>query len=197
MGSACGRVRTVSRSESLGRGGGPQIRPFSTYTLYSYLEQDARNIFPGLLAWKSCKKGTKCDFGISGWKSLTRPYVFDVVFGIFHFSHLFLRNVIIFGDRIFGNASFLRWKCSKLRIRDFRVKIVDASLRFRRRFLDLSFFKCLLPKLRLFGHAQSWNSTFWRSKCSKLRFRDFQLKIADASPCFRRRFQELFFSIFS
>ena len=54
-----------------------------------------------------CENVQKCDFGISDEKSLTRPYVFDVVFRILHFSNFCLRNCFFFGVLNLENSHFL------------------------------------------------------------------------------------------
>ena len=72
-------MRTVSRSESHGRGSVPQIIFFRFHPLSLLSTALTQNVF-GVSGKKKIKNSKKCEFRISGCKSLTRPYVFDVVF---------------------------------------------------------------------------------------------------------------------
>ena len=107
---------------------------------------------------KTCKK---CDFGISGWKSLTRPYVFEVDFRILPFLDFWLTNCVIFWGAHFWNSRFSTRKRSKVRFRDFRVKIADASPRFRRGFLYFHVFDFLHQKMYFLWRPHFGNCIFF------------------------------------
>ena len=80
--------------------------------------------------------------------------------------------------------------------RDFRLKIVDASLRFWRRFSDFTILEFLINKIACFWACAIFKFRFCGSICSKVRFRNFRPKIDDASPRFRCCFPKLSFFAF-
>ena len=77
------------------------------------------------------------------------------------------------------------------RFRDFRLKIVDASLRFWCRFSGFSILEFLINKIVFFLACAIFKFRFCGSICSKVRFRNFRPKIDDASPRFRCCFPKL------
>ena len=81
------------------------------------------------------------------------------------------------------NFEIQTFRNERMRFQDFRPKIVDTSLCFRRCFIDLSFSEFLFKTL-----CFSWHAT-----CSKVRIWDFRRKIVDASLRFRRCFSHFVF----
>ena len=129
-------MRTVSRSESCEPGGGPKIA-ISLFPTNLLSKTGLTQIFPGDF-WPENVKNVKA-------------------------------------------AAF----------RDSGVKIVDASLRFWRRFSGFSIFEFLVNKIVIFLAGASFKFRFCESICSKMRFRNFRPKIDDASPRFRCCFPKL------
>ena len=79
---------------------------------------------------------------------------------------------------------------------DFRLKIVDASLRFRRRFSGFSILEFLVNKIVFFLTCAIFKFSFDGSICWNVRFRNFRSKIDDASLRFRCCFPKFAFFTF-
>ena len=196
-------MHTVSDSESHGPGRVPKIL-FFLHKTELLIKTKLMQIFVFGFQRKRVKsykkKWGKFDFRISSWKSLTRPYVFDVVFPIFHFPNLCLKKLAWFGKHIFELVNF---QCENVQKCDFLI--FDGKSLTRPYVFDVVFHVCaifqfVVQQIVCFFSRVNFETNwifgadavfkFKHFGIKKLRIQEFRPKIVGTSLCFPRCFAD-------